>query len=267
MSRAAVLHRGPLRGLFGDFPEQLAADLDLPILDEDRDVDLGLILAWDGPPPRCRTFVPFDAIVAAQDKREQFRRFRAAGVSIPETRLFDDFEIARAFALLDPDRRWLLKWPVGSGSVGHTLIDRDSRVTPLWNPPFLIQEFVALERPEIHRVMGCDGELFGFTVRSFPPGTPSSPLVSTHRGAIFGLAGSIPPEVARQARLALSAFGLFSTFGCVDLIVPPGAPVLVLEVNADGLSQFVDRMPGLPGLCRETGERLRAAIHRSLVSQ
>ncbi len=263
MSRAAVLHRGPLRRLFGDFPAQLANLLDVPILDDDRGVDLGLILAWDGSPPRCRGFVPFDAILAAEDKREQFRRFHAAGVSIPESRLFDDFEAARAFAVSDPARRWLLKWPVGSGSVGHALINRESQVIPLWNPPFLIQEFIALDRPEVYRVMGCGGELFGFTVRTFPPGTPSHPLVSTHRGAVFALAGQVPPDVASQSRQALTLFGLLSTFGCVDLILPPKGAVLVLEVNADGLTQFVDRMPSLPGLSRELDERLRTAFHRA----
>ena len=130
MRRGAVLHRGPLQRLFGDFPMQLASSLDVPIMDDDRGVDLGFILAWDGPPPQCRTFVPFDAIVASQDKREQARRFMAAGVSIPESLLFDDFATARAFALADRHRRWLLKWPLGSGAVGHTIIDHATRVTP-----------------------------------------------------------------------------------------------------------------------------------------
>jgi hypothetical protein len=253
-----------LRRLFGEFPVQLASSLDMPIMDNDSDVDLGLVLAWDGPPPRCRTFVPFDAIVAGLDKREQFRRFQEAGVSIPESRLFDDFETARAFALADRRRRWLLKWPLGSGAVGHTIIDHDTCVTPIWKPPFLIQEFVALERPEVYRLFGCGGELFGFNVRTFPRGTPSKALVSTHRGATFGLAGIAPLAVADQACRALSAFGLMSTFGCVDLILPPDGRVLVLEVNADGLHQFVDRVPSLPGLAREMTDRLRLAFRRAL---
>lgn len=266
MSRGAVLHRGPFRRLFGDFPEQLAETLDVPIVDDERDVDLGLILAWDGPPPRCRTFVPFDAIVAAQDKREQFRRFHAAGVSIPESRLFDDFPTAQAFALADHRRQWLLKWPLGSGAVGHVIIDRDTRVTRLWNPPFLIQEFIALDRPEVYRVFGCEGTLFGFNVRYFPPGTSSGPLVTLHRGAVYAPSGVPSPEVRDQACLALSAFGLLSTFGCVDLILPPDGTVRVLEVNADGLHQFVYRVPELPSLARELAERVRAAFHLKLES-
>ena len=121
MKRGAILHRGPMQRLFGDFPGELAHVLDVPVLDDDRDVDVGLVLAWDGPAPRCRTFVPFDEIVAALDKREQFRRFQSAGVSIPESRLFDDFPAAQAFALADDRRQWLLKWPLGSGAVGHAI--------------------------------------------------------------------------------------------------------------------------------------------------
>jgi glutathione synthase/RimK-type ligase-like ATP-grasp enzyme len=245
---------------------QLASSLDVPIMDDDCDVDLGLVLAWDGPPPRCRTFVPFDAIVASLDKRDQFRRFQAAGVSIPESCLFDDFATARTFALADRHRRWLLKWPLGSGAVGHTIIDHDTCVTPIWKPPFLIQEFIALERPVVHRLFGCGGELFGFNVRTFPSGTASKPLVSTHAGATFSLAGIAPPAVADQACRALSAFGLLSTFGCVDLILPPDGHVYVLEVNADGLHQFVNRVPGVPGLAREMTDRLRVAFHRALAS-
>jgi hypothetical protein len=266
VTRGAILHRGVFKPLFGDFPGQLASTLGVPIVEDDHEVDLGLVLAWDGPPPRCRTFIPFPTIVAARDKREQARRFQAAGVSIPESRLYGTFSAAKDFAVADRGRRWLLKWPLGTGSVGHAIIDHDTRVTPLWNAPFLIQEFIELEHPVVHRMFGCAGEVFGFNVRAYPPGAPSSPLVSTHRGAVFGLSGDAPTAVEDQVRRALSAFGLLSTFGCVDLILTPNGTVFVLEVNADGLHQYVNRIPELPGLSGEIADRLRVAFHQALAN-
>ncbi len=262
--RGAILHRGPNRRLFGGFAERMARVLDVPVVADDRDVDLGLVLAWDGAPPTCRTFVPFATIAAALDKREQVRRMAASGVAMPESHLFDDFEELRCFAGAHRDRRWLLKFPSATSGLGHQILDEQTQITPLWRPPFLLQEFVELAEPCVHRLYGIAGEIFGFNVRRFAAGDPRLPIVSLSNGAHYELAGTPPRAAVEETRRALEAFDLLRSFGCVDLLVLPDGSVRVLEINTDGLCQYVLRTPTLPTLEAELDDRFRRAFRTAL---
>jgi hypothetical protein len=263
--RGAILHRGPYQRLFGNFPERMARVLDVPITDDDSDVDLGFVLAWDDKtPPRCPTFIPFETVASVHDKREQVRRMVAYGVSLPESHLFNDFEELKRFVAGHGDRRWLLKFPSATSGTGHQVVTPETRVTPLWSAPYLLQEFIALEDPCVYRLYGIAGEIFGFNVRRFSDGEAKQPIVSLSTGAHYELAGTPPKAAVEETRRALESVDLLRSFGCVDFLLLPGGDVRVVEVNTDGLYQYVLRVPMLPTLEAELDERFRAAFHAAL---
>jgi hypothetical protein len=254
--------------LFGEFPERMARLLDVPVVDDDRDVDLGYVLAWDeDQPPRCRTFVPFAMIVAAHDKREQVRRLIAHGVSVPESHLFDDFAELQSFVRTHSERRWLLKFPTATSGVGHQIVTEATRLTPLWSPPFLLQELVELAEPCVHRLYCVAGEIFGFNVRRFPEGVPRQPIVALGTGASCERAFSPPPAAVEETRRALEAFDLLESFGCVDFLLLPDGGVRVLEINTDGLYQYVLRPPMLPEIESELDDRFLRAFLSALAEE
>ncbi len=265
--RAAILHRGPHRPAFGKLPERLARLTGWPIREEDAGLDLAYVLAWDGEPPRCRTFVPWDAIQLAHDKRAQARAFQSAGVPTPETHLLPDAAAVRELAARRGDRRWVLKWPLGCGGVGHRLLTPETPITRVWPAPHLVQELVELERPEVYRLFCAGGETFGWCARRFPPGRETSPWVSAARGAVFQLAGPPPPGAERAGAAALRAAGLLHSFGCADLLPTPDGRWLVLEVNTDGVHEWILRETGIPELTEALDTRLLSALRTAMAAE
>jgi hypothetical protein len=129
-----------------------------------------------------------------------------------------------------------------------------------WPLPLVVQEFIPLERPEVYRLYGAGGQLFGWVARRFPAGVEPSPWVAHARGARYELVGDAPVEAVAAARSALEAVGLLGSFGCVDLLRHPGGKWLVLEVGTDGMFNHVDRDLGLPELQLEIQRRVAEAF-------
>lgn len=263
--RAALLHRGWGRSLFGDHAAYLSRLTGLPIVETDLGLDFAYLLAWAGAAaPACPTFVPYQSILLAADKRALAPVFAAAGVAVPETHLLESPEAVRAFPALHPERRWVLKWPLGCGALGHQIIGPDTALTPLWQPPFLVQELVELETPVVYRLYAVAGETFGWSVRKFGPEVPTSPWIAVARGAHFETVPAPPPEAVAQARRALAAVGLLYSFGVADLLQRPEGDWVVLEVNTDGLYEFVLREFGIPEITNELNERLAQAVQNAV---
>jgi len=260
--RIAIVHAGPNRPLFGAFPARLSTNLGIPVVASGAGLDLAYVLAWDlNVPLGCPAFVPIDALATIQDKRRQARAFAAAGVATPETHLLPDYASVVSLIAARPERSWLLKWPTACASIGHQRLTVDFRPTPFWAAPFLVQAFVPQARPEVYRLYGVAGELFGWNVRRFPPGTPTSPWVTLARGARYEPLGA-PPEAAQaEAAKALTATGTIDSFGAVDLLLGADGRWLVLEVNSDGIDNFVLRDPALGDVATAIDDRIQIAMH------
>jgi hypothetical protein len=184
------------------------------------------------------------------------------GVPVPESHLFATWAEVRAFVTHRAERSWCLKYPTGCGAAGHRLLKRETPEPRGWPLPYLVQEFIRLDRPEVYRLYCAGGDLFGWVARRFPADVPVSPWVAHARGARYERAGQAPAPALTAARQALVATGLLDSFGCVDLLRRPDGAWLVLEVGTDGMYNHVDRDVGDPVLEGELRERIAAAFGR-----
>jgi hypothetical protein len=147
------------------------------------------------------------------------------------------------------------------------LITPASVEPPNWPKPFIVQEFVRLEHPEVYLTYCAGGELFGWVTRRFPSGTQSSPWVAHACGARYLRLGEIPNEVREISEQTLMATGLWNSFGCVDLICKPTGEWVVLEVGTDGLFNYVDRDLDDQDFEQELHQRVAHAFWKSAKSQ
>ena len=224
--------------------------------------DYVYLLGWDGPEsPLCLdTFIPYESILLAGDKRRQAVIFEEHQVATPRTHLLDTPKEVRRFLRLEHATDWVLKYPTGCGASGHCVLTADSPLAHDWPRPYVVQEFIRLETPEVYRLYGIAGETFGWNVRRFPAGVTPSPWVAHARGARYAEPGPVPAEAEQQARAALAATGLLGSFGCVDLLRTEQGRWLVLEVGTDGGFNYVDRDLGIPALEEEIDRRLARAF-------
>jgi len=209
---------------------------------------------------RTDFFIPFSSMQLAADKRLLASAFTAHGVPTPRTLLLESMADAERLLVTDPSREWCLKFPTGCGASGHRFLTPGMTLPDGWPLPLVVQEFVRLERPEVYRMYGAGGRLFGWVARRFPKGAKPSPWVAHARGARYELAGDPPPRAAAAARAALAASELLDSFGCADLLPGPGGEWLVLEVGTDGMFNHVDRDIGHPGLEQEIQRQIAEAF-------
>lgn len=255
-----VLNAGGGAWAFDALARRLADDLWVDVSDAPRAYNY--LLASDDPDPTRGgdLFVPAAAVRLAADKRLQARVFALHAVPTPETHLVATLDDAHRLCAANPGREWCVKFPTACGGSGHRLLAPGLALPASWPRPFVVQEFVRLERPEVYRTYAAGGRLFGWVVRRFPEGAKPSPWVAHSRGARYEPAGEPPAAATAAARSALAATGLLDSFGCADLLPAPGGGWLVLEVGTDGPTSHVDRALGLPELEREIRRRVAEAF-------
>jgi hypothetical protein len=214
--RACVLNYGAAAWAFEGLASQLAAKLGVDVASRPRAFNYVLgAEPWDLPDKQAQ-FVDVDTIQLASDKRLLAGAFADAQVPTPVTALFADLSDARAFVKSSQQLEWCLKYPIGTGAVGHRLFGWDSEVPRGWPTPYVVQEFVRLRQPEVYRTYAAAGELFGWLLRRYEGGA-GSPWVAHARGARWHRLGELPGAAAAAATRALTATNLIQTFGCVDL--------------------------------------------------
>lgn len=258
---AVVLNADPGAWAFHDHAQRLARALNLPIASEPAAYNY--VLAWDEdrPLPTGRSFIPFDAMRLASDKRLLAATFAQARVPTPITHLLDTPDDVRHFLEHDPHLERCLKWPIACGASGHRLITNPADVPTDWPRPYVVQEFLRLDDPAVYRTYAAGGHLFGWNVRRFPPGTKRSDWVAHARGARYQTLDDTPPaEAAAAATAALRATGLLDSFGCADLMRRPTGQWVVLEVGTDGIYNHVDRDLADPAFERQLDERVATAF-------
>ncbi len=236
-----VLNNGAGAWAFETLARELSAALWVDVSDTPRQYNY-LLLVEDYAPAACNDlFTPLRSIEIASDKRLLAQVFKEHDIPTPETHLVETLEEVQRLRRERPQRQWCLKYPTGCGAGGHRLITDDLTLPRDWPRPYLVQEFIALERPEVYRLYAAGGELFGWIARRFPAGARSSPWVAHARGAHYERAGEAPPGAMTAARAALEATGLLASFGCADLLRRPTGEWVVLEVGTDGMFNHVDR--------------------------
>lgn len=213
------------------------------------------LLAWDGELQSIQSFVPMEGIRIAMDKRLQAEVFQKAGVPIPETHLLANEGEVRRVMGNDKDHKWVLKYPQSCGAAGHKMLQTGESIPEDWPKPYLLQEFIHMDAPEVYRLYCVGGEFFGWNARRFPEGTKPSPWVAHARGARYVHLEGAPEEAKLAAEAALKAARLFESFGVVDLL-PSKRGWLILEVGTDGLFNHVDRDVDNRQLTDEIDKRL-----------
>lgn len=250
---------------FAGLAERLSKVLDLEVSAEPR--ERNYLLFHDEPESLnpSSLFVPLSAIQQAADKRLLATTFTQTGVPIPETHLIQDWSEVQSF-VASSEREWCLKYPTSCGAGGHRLIEAETVLPPDWPHPFIVQQFVRLERPSVSRVFCAGGEVFGWVERSFSDDVEPSPWVAHARGARYRCEREAPHDAAAAANRALKVTGLLGSFGCADLIQGADGRWLVLEVGTDGLANHVDREFGDEGFSGFLEERLADAVEHWLLT-
>src|SRR5688572_30310667 len=116
---ACVLNHGAAAWAFEALAAQLAIALGVDVSSAPRDYNYLLGTDPSAFPPAGASFIPAAAIQLAADKRALASAFAAARVPTPETHLFDQQAAAREFVQASTSREWCLKYPIGTGAVGH----------------------------------------------------------------------------------------------------------------------------------------------------
>jgi glutathione synthase/RimK-type ligase-like ATP-grasp enzyme len=258
-----VLNSGSGAWGFEPLAAQLSSSLGIDVSEQPRRFNYLLHVEASGSSAGFDVFIPTEAVRLASDKRLLARVFTENCVPVPLTRLFDSFDDVLSFIRAHSSNEWCLKYPIGCGANGHKMITESSVESPNWPRPFVVQEFIRLERPEVHRIFCAAGELFGWVARRFPEGCPVSPWVAHARGARYVRLGEPPTEAMVAARRALIATRLWDSFGCVDMLRRPRGEWVVLEVGTDGMFNHVDRELGDSELERELQGRVAKAFWKA----
>lgn len=257
-----ILNSGGGAWAFAELAQQLSQALWIDVSETPRAFNY-LLAMDDFDASQCgELFIPARSMELAADKRLLAERFAAAAVPTPETRLVASLGDGLRILEAQPSREWCLKYPTGCGAGGHRLLTPETAIPRDWPLPLVVQEFIRLERPEVFRLYGAGGAVFGWIARRYPEGAKPSPWVAHARGARYALAGDPPPAAQAAGRAALAAVGLIDSFGCVDLLQRSNGAWVVLEVGTDGLYNHVDRELGCPDLEREISRRIAEAFWR-----
>jgi hypothetical protein len=267
-SDCCVLNGGPGSWAFEPLAQQLSTALGVAISAKPKRFNYLLNLEPVSDDFSSELFVPLSSIRIASDKRLTAESFKRHNVPTPQTVLLATFAELTQYISHHRQSEWCLKFPIGCGGGGHRMVTIDSSAPPNWPTPYILQEFIRLERPEVYRLYCAGGDLFGWVARRFPVGRQPSPWVAHARGARYVRLGRPPQDACEVGRAALEATGLCDTFGCVDLLCRPSGEWVVLEVGTDGLFNHVDRELDDPELEAELLRRITATFwNRATIKQ
>lgn len=251
---------------FEELAQQLGEMLNIPVVESP--LAKNYVLYW--PEENLdlvyhKSFIPIDAILLASDKRKQAQFFARYSIPTPQTILLDSREAVQTFIANNPQHQWCLKYPTSCGAGGHKIIDRIDEVPESWPTPYIVQEFIKMNAPEVYRLYCAGGDIFGWNVRKFKQDRISSPWVARAQGAVYDLPHTsiFPPvELAKSVFLKTQ---LLNSFGCVDLIRRESGEWLVLEIGTDGLFNYVDRSLGIPDVENTVKTKITQAFDKYLL--
>jgi glutathione synthase/RimK-type ligase-like ATP-grasp enzyme len=209
-------------------------------------------------------FIPIPSIKIASDKREIEKVFNNFKVQRPKTFILDTLGDVETVLKEYNQSSWILKYPKGCGGMHHKLIESSTQIPKGWESPFLLQEFIESDIPEVYRFYCVDTELFGFNVRRFDENANQTPWVAHANGAKYIYGERADSKVTEVAKEALIATNLYQSFGVVDLIQDRSENWYVLEVGTDGIYNYVDRDIENDDLLHEINERIAKAFWKMI---
>ncbi len=257
-----ILNGGGGSWAFSTLAQQLSDALWIDVSDTPRQYNYLLTVDEFDPTTCGKLFIPFGSMELAADKRLLAEAFSEASVPTPLTQLVHSLTDAERIRQENPGSEWCLKYPTSCGASGHRILMPGMQLPKDWPLPLVVQEFIKLDHPEVFRLYGADGIVFGWMARRFPVGVKASPWVAHARGARYELAGEPPAEAVTAGRAALVAVNLLNSFGCVDLLRRPSGEFVVLEVGTDGMFNHVDRELGCPDFEKEILRRIAESFWR-----
>ncbi len=241
--RGVILNQGNGAWAFSHHAQRLARSLWLKIGDSPAPLNYVLWCEDDRLYSNINSFIPLSGIKIASDKRLIAQKFIEYNVATPKTFLIETKDELSDFLRKNNNQQWCLKWPTGCGGMGHQLINSQNyqQIADDYPRPFVVQKFVQMEKPKVYRTYCVAEEIFGWNVRQYAQEVDRvSPWVSHANGARYNVTRNIPDEAKLVATKALKATNLYSSFGCVDLIIDDDK-WKALEVGTDGIYNYVDR--------------------------
>lgn len=205
---------------------------------ESNEALLGLWYSLD-----CFWMNPPAADEIAQRKIRQLQVARRVGLSIPETLITNEPDVARDFVLINgPGRvvrkafRNLLQAPRETSVVREQDL---ALIDSVRYAPVIFQRFVPAELDL--RVTVVEEEIFAASIRSQPEYAAD---YRTGLGSARVEPYELPAEVATGLLELMRALGL--QFGAIDLRVTPEGEHVFLEVNPAGEYLFISQRTGQP---------------------
>lgn len=259
----AIVNQGGGKWAFEKLANMLTESLWIDVTDNFGDIDYILCLEKEEVND-INSFVPIQSIKIASDKRAIAERFNAYDVNRPKTFIANNETEIELILSEYPETLWILKYPTGCGGINHRFLDNVSQIPKNWEKPFLIQEFIESEIPEVYRLYCVDTEIFGFNARRFKDKNIKSPWVSHAQGAVYVYDESPDIEAQEVAKMALISTGLYYSFGAVDLLKNKQGKWYALEVGTDGIYNYVDRDVENEKLYDEINERLARAFWKKI---
>jgi len=262
MKESVILNGGFGAWAFTDLANDLAQKLAIKV--SETPGDYNYILSWDEKDRETchRSFIPFEGMKLASDKRLLAQVFQDNDIPIPETHLLDSHQEVVEFIGSDFDQ-WCLKYPIGCGASGHRIIRSISDIPQDWLRPYVVQRFIYLDDPRVYRIYCAGQKLFGWNVRKFPNSVKKQAWVAHAQGAVYEVFADIPEPIIDIATKTFKATSLFNSFGCADFIQDNDGSWLVLEVGTDGIFNHVDRNIDNPSLEEEILENISVAFQSS----
>ncbi|VEP12754.1 conserved hypothetical protein [Hyella patelloides LEGE 07179] len=263
MKKCVILNSGLGAWAFQELADNLANELNIKI--SETPGDYNYVLAWDKTLENFvdKSFIPFEGIKLASDKREQAKIFKDNNIPTPETHLLNNYQDVIKF-IGNNFSQWCLKYPVGCGASGHRIINNVADIPQDWLRPYVVQKFIYLDNPMVYRIYCAGKKLLGWNVRKFPQGVSKKPWVAHAQGAVYEILDRVPNEVINIATKTLKITRLFDSFGCVDFIQDNQGKWLVLEVGTDGIFNHVDRHIENQSLEKELSENIAKAFWLNL---
>lgn len=250
-----IVNQSPGKWAFDKLANMLSESLWVDVKEDFGDINY-ILCAEKEKIDKINSFIPIDSIKIAADKRKIEENFNKYRVPRPKTLLVYSQKEAESILSEYPHIQWILKYPIGCGGINHRFINHVNQIPKGWPQPFLLQELIQLQRPEVYRLYCVDGEIFGFNARRFKDTNNKTPWVSHANGAIYEY-GETPDREAREiAKTALISTGLYDSFGVVDVLKNKDDKWYALEVGTDGIYNYVDREVENQNLFDELNERL-----------
>src|SRR5688500_17517855 len=109
--KAVILNAGNEAWIFEEHAQRLARVMNLEV--HPTPSDYNYLLGWEGAEPPGKSFISWEAIQLASDKRRLAEVFSKHQIATPRTYLLQSEEEVKQLISKETQSQWVLKWPTG----------------------------------------------------------------------------------------------------------------------------------------------------------